>query len=130
MITPESLRGLGQRMIGAELFPAWMNAAWFQDHHVEARSILSMTRLDNKQPLRSLLYQTFTTTNLPMLLRYEDHNSMAHSIESRVPFLTPEIVNFIFSLPEEYIIDNHGLTKSIFREAMRGIAPGPDPGPS
>ncbi len=60
-----------------------------------------------------------------MLLRYEDHNSMAHSIESRVPFLTPQIVSFIFSLPEEYLIDGNGLTKSVFRQAMRGIVPDP-----
>ena len=34
--------------------------------------------------LRERLYQTLTTTSLPMLLRYEDRNSMAWSIESRV----------------------------------------------
>ncbi len=50
---------------------------------------------------------------------------MASSVESRVPFLTTEIAEFIFSLPEEYIIDATGTTKSIFREAMRGIVPDP-----
>ncbi len=125
LLMPNSVRDAGQRLIGADLFPAWMNASWFKEHDVAARSVLSMTKLDRGQPLHSLLYQTFTATNLPMLLRYEDRNSMAHSIESRVPFLTPEIVSFIFSLPEEYIIDNDGITKSIFREAMRGIVPDP-----
>lgn len=125
LLIPESLRSPGYRLIGADLFPAWMNASWFKAHGVEARSNLSMAKFRSRQALRSLLYQSFTITSLPMLLRYEDHNSMAHSIESRVPFLTPEIVSFIFSLPEEYIIDNDGVTKSVFRKAMRGIVPDP-----
>jgi asparagine synthase (glutamine-hydrolysing) len=125
LLAPPSLRAIGHRVVGADLFPAWMNRTWFQHHKVEAQSVISMTDLDNKQALRSLLYQTFTTTSLPMLLRYEDHNSMAHSIESRVPFLTPAIVDFIFSLPEKYIISDEGVTKSVFRQAMRGIVPDP-----
>jgi asparagine synthase (glutamine-hydrolysing) len=58
-----------------------------------------------------------------MLLRFEDRNSMAHSVESRVPFLTPSLVEFILSLPEKYIIGDDGTSKSIFREAMRGLTP-------
>jgi asparagine synthase (glutamine-hydrolysing) len=48
---------------------------------------------------------------------------MAFSIESRVPFLTPELTNFLFSLPEKYILDMEGTSKSVFRDAMRGIVP-------
>ena len=58
-------------------------------------------------------------------MRYEDTNSMAYSIESRVPFLTMPLVQFVFSLPEEYLLDDRGTTKCIFREAMRGIVPQP-----
>src|SRR5262245_5257844 len=35
----------------------------------------------------------------PDLLRYEDKNSMAFSVESRVPFLDHELVEHVFSLP-------------------------------
>jgi len=48
---------------------------------------------------------------------------MAFSIESRVPFLTPELVDFMLSLPEEYIIAPDGTSKAVFRRAMRGIVP-------
>jgi asparagine synthase (glutamine-hydrolysing) len=48
---------------------------------------------------------------------------MAFSIESRVPFLTPELVNFVLSLPEEYIIAPDGTSKAVFRHAMRGLVP-------
>jgi asparagine synthase (glutamine-hydrolysing) len=58
-----------------------------------------------------------------MLLRYEDRNSMAHSIESRVPFLTPGLVRFVLSLPEEFIVDRDGTSKAVFRRAMRGLVP-------
>jgi asparagine synthase (glutamine-hydrolysing) len=61
--------------------------------------------------------------SLPMLLRYEDRNAMAFSIESRTPFLTPDLVQFIFALPEEYIIAPDGTSKAVFRRAMRGLVP-------
>ena len=57
------------------------------------------------------------------LLRYEDRNSMAHSIESRVPFLTTDIVEFLLSMPEEFLLSEDGLTKNIFRKAMEGLVP-------
>ena len=41
-------------------------------------------------------------TSLPMLLRYEDRNAMAHSVEARFPFLDHRIVEFCFSLPASY----------------------------
>jgi asparagine synthase (glutamine-hydrolysing) len=58
-----------------------------------------------------------------MLLRYEDRNSMAHSIESRVPFLTPALARFVLGLPEAYILAPDGTSKAVFREAMRGLVP-------
>jgi asparagine synthase (glutamine-hydrolysing) len=64
-----------------------------------------------------------TKNGLPALLRHADRNSMRFSIEARVPFLTVDLANFLFSLPEEYLISLSGETKSIFRAAMRGIVP-------
>ena len=56
------------------------------------------------------------------MLHYEDRNSMAHSIESRVPFLDYRIVERVLSLPDEYKICNSE-TKFILRKAMQGILP-------
>jgi asparagine synthase (glutamine-hydrolysing) len=61
-------------------------------------------------------------TNLPMLLHFEDRNSMAHSIESRVPFLDYRLVEFIYSLPDHYKITD-GITKRILRDSLEGIIP-------
>ena len=59
---------------------------------------------------------------LPQLLREEDRNSMAFSIESRLPFLDYRVVNFLFSIPEKFKV-RKGMTKYILRESMKGILP-------
>jgi len=61
-------------------------------------------------------------SNLPMLLHYEDRNSMAHSVESRTPFLDYRLVEFIAGLPASFLI-KHGTTKRLLRDAMHGIVP-------
>jgi asparagine synthase (glutamine-hydrolysing) len=57
------------------------------------------------------------------LLRHGDRNSMRFSIESRVPFLTPQLADFSLGLPEEYLVSKTGESKSLLRAAMRGIVP-------
>ena len=60
--------------------------------------------------------------SLPSLLRYEDKNSMAFSVEARLPFLDHRLVEFIFSLPFNMLIKN-GWTKHILRESMKNVIP-------
>jgi len=75
-----------------------------------------------KGSFEQLSYAQMTETNLPMLLHYEDRNSMAHSIESRTPFIDYRLVEFIQSLPANYKI-NDGITKRILREGLKGTLP-------
>jgi asparagine synthase (glutamine-hydrolysing) len=56
-----------------------------------------------------------TQFGLQDLLRYEDRNSMAFSIESRVPFLDHRLVEFCIALPNEWKIKD-GWTKYILRK--------------
>jgi len=70
----------------------------------------------------SLSLDQITATNIPMLLHFEDRDSMAHSIESRVPFLDYRFVEYVLSLPDEFKIRN-GISKFIFREAMTSYLP-------
>jgi asparagine synthase (glutamine-hydrolysing) len=72
--------------------------------------------------LSQRLYNDFALWILPSLLRYEDKNSMHFSIESRLPFLDPRLVEYVASLPPDFKIRD-GWTKSVFREAMRDILP-------
>lgn len=64
---------------------------------------------------------TFYST-LPKYLRWEDRNSMAHSIEARVPFLDHRLVEFAYSLPDDFL-DKDGVTKRVMREAMDNLLP-------
>ena len=59
---------------------------------------------------------------LATLLHYGDAISMAHSIESRLPFLDHRLVEFVFSLPGEYKLRD-GRGKALLREAVRGDVP-------
>ena len=69
------------------------------------------------------LRKDLTITRVRRLLRYEDRNSMCWSIESRVPFLTIELIEFLLSLPSDFLVSDKGETKRLFRAAMRGIVP-------
>jgi asparagine synthase (glutamine-hydrolysing) len=61
-------------------------------------------------------------TQLPHLLRYEDRNSMAHSVESRLPFLDYRSVETALSLPDEFKISK-GWTKNLLRNAVSPFLP-------
>lgn len=115
-------KALARRLLGDRIMPSWLNEAWFRARGVPGPSIRRQT---DRDVLREQLRQALESTSLPMLLRYEDRNSMASSIESRVPFLTPALVNFVMRLPEEYLIGRRGTSKNVFRRAMRGLVPDP-----
>ncbi len=72
--------------------------------------------------LTTYLLNSLTQISIPHLLRYEDKNAMAHSIESRVPFLDHRLVEYVFNTPENQKIRN-GWTKYILRKAMKGEIP-------
>lgn len=72
--------------------------------------------------LTEALYISTTKRGLNNLLRYADRNSMANSREVRLPFLNHDLVEFVFSLPDSFKINN-GWTKVVLREAMNDILP-------
>lgn len=63
-----------------------------------------------------------TETNLPMLLRFEDKNSMRFGIETRLPFLDYRFVEFALSLPTRTKL-NKGWAKWPLRAAMQDLLP-------
>ena len=63
-------------------------------------------------------------SNLAMLLHWEDRNSMAHSIEARVPFLDHRLVELAVGFGGEHKLVR-GTTKSVLRRAMAGTLPEP-----
>ena len=72
--------------------------------------------------LNEILYFNTRQVGLGELLRYADRNSMAHSCEVRLPFLSHELVEYIFSLPSHFKIRD-GFTKWILRKAVGELLP-------
>ena len=69
----------------------------------------------------SLLYST-TISSLPNLLMYEDRNSMAFSIEARVPYLDHNVVEFMASLKTDQIYEVM-ISKVILRKISERYIP-------
>lgn len=79
-------------------------------------------KMPNQNDLKIALKNSTTHTGLTELLRYADRNSMALSREVRLPFLSHKLVEFVFSLPDEYKLNN-GWTKFVLRKSMNKILP-------
>ncbi len=88
-----------------------------------ARGVLADYRAEARvdDPLNLAL--TFEArTFLQGLFVVEDKLSMAHSLESRVPFLDNDLVDFACAMPSAYKLRD-GTSKYVLREAMRGLIP-------
>ncbi len=122
-LLPQWALPLARRLASREVPPRWVSADWIENVGIQVRPESRTSKTFDV--LRSHLLETLEVTSIPHLLRYEDRNSMRFSIESRVPFLHVELAEYLFSLPEHYLISPDGTTKHVFREAMRGIVPDP-----
>lgn len=67
--------------------------------------------------IRELSIQQIQHTSIPYQLHSEDRNSMLFSIESRLPFLDPRLVEYCLGLPDDYKIRN-GYSKAVLRDAL------------
>lgn len=118
------LYGLLRNINGANILPKWINGQPLVDKGVLC--VFPRQRPSESESGRRVMAElalSLTRRGLPALLRHGDRNSMRFSVESRVPFLTLDMVNLLLSLPESYLISSKGETKHVFRAAMRGIVP-------
>lgn len=93
-----------------------------QSCDLQKESILAGIRDIPASRLSNFLYNMVRNTSLQTLLHLEDRMASANSIESRVPFLDHRIVDFAFSLPSDYKINNATL-KYIHRAAIKDLVP-------
>lgn len=73
-------------------------------------------------PVFDRLMRQYLRDYLPGLLMVEDKVSMAHSLESRTPFLDNELAAYALSLPMAVKLDG-GVLKAVPRAAARGVLP-------
>ena len=102
--------GLNQSQISREFMSRFWDRRWQPSGEVDSNGLVGV------------LYNDLTSTNLPKLLRYEDRNSMAFSLETRLPFLDYRLVEMVFSLPLNYRI-NQGWNKWLLRRSLSHILP-------
>ena len=124
VVFPDSIYRYARKSLGRDFEPAWLKTNLLREAGVEFREARMPFRRDYRQRrVIEQLAHSLQIRGLPHLLRQGDRNSMAFSIESRVPFLTAQMAELLLSLPEHYLIAESGETKSVFRAAMRGIVP-------
>jgi asparagine synthase (glutamine-hydrolysing) len=88
-----------------------------------ARDVIA-ARLDGASGgrLPITLYLDAQLALVDLMLHYFDRNSMAHSLEVRVPFIDHELVELCARIPPELKV-RRGVTKAVLRQVARGIVP-------
>ena len=133
---PKGLSGIAKTLLATALPESRLYALEFRHLRFEpfnreftsqARKSLEsgiLARLEDIEgtKLANFLYNEIYFTSLPTLLHWADRMSMAASVESRVPFLDHELVEFAFSLPSSHKV-HQATGKRIHRQAMRSIVP-------
>jgi asparagine synthase (glutamine-hydrolysing) len=120
-LLPRNLKGNIKRLIGPlDASLNWINTRDFLELSNRMNEAEDFIGIDHM--VDQLSHQQLTRTSLPALLRYEDRNSMAHSVEARTPFVDYRLVEFVFNLPAHFKI-SEGNTKKVMRDAMKGILP-------
>ena len=124
IICPDGIYKFIRKFLGKNFEPKWLNIQFLKNRGVKFSENRSVLLKKNKSlRVKEELANSLMFRGLPSLLRHGDRNSMAFSVESRVPFLTIPVAEFLLSLPENFLVSNGGVTKHVFREAMKGIVP-------
>lgn len=125
----------GIKNIIAALFPDYATVFLEKQYLLQALRHKDLTKDFIRQQSRTLFYTApedfslngmlyFHTIEhgLEELLRYADRNAMAFGRETRLPFLSHELVEFLFTLPAHFKIRN-GWTKWLLRDSMKQWLP-------
>lgn len=95
----------------------WFNMELSEYANNDDRQITDLT-------LDASLRQSVERAPLPLYLRLEDRNSMAHSVEARLPFLDYRLVSLVFKIAADWKMRGPW-NKYLLREAMRNRIPEP-----
>lgn len=123
-VAPQPLRSIAIRLRRDLRGPRWIKWKVLDSEGIDPTPDRYEVGLDGDgRRLVEALRATVSGQGLAALLRHGDRNSMRWSVESRVPFLTTEIAEFLFTLPESYLLSPEGETKRLLRTAMCGLVP-------
>jgi asparagine synthase (glutamine-hydrolysing) len=119
ILLPDGIRQILRARAGkAHANPNWLNLEALGAAPTDPLAHLS----GSSDSVYDMSRAQLTADKLQRLLHWEDRNSMAHSVESRVPFLDHRLVEFVLGLPDDFKIAA-GVTKRVQRAGMSGILP-------
>ncbi len=78
--------------------------------------------LSKRKNLLDLITYQLICSPLPRYLRWEDRNSMANSVEARVPFLNKKLVSFTAGQPLDFL-DGVDTSKKLLVESLKELLP-------
>lgn len=108
---PAALRTVGYRYLGplsgAPRPERWLQPGLYDGDHAPP------VRGDS----RAIRLADIRRWSLPNLLAYADRNAMAHGVETRLPYLDPQIVALALAMPDDVLVHD-GWTKWPLRVAL------------
>jgi asparagine synthase (glutamine-hydrolysing) len=130
------LRLLLRGLVPQAAYKAWTRVRWqrqFRDGGLFCLSALGPAPVlppplphargfAERSVLHGYLYSLLCGSSLSTILRYEDRNSMAASVEARAPFLDHRVVEHCLGRPPEELVQN-GLPKALLRRALGSRLP-------
>jgi asparagine synthase (glutamine-hydrolysing) len=118
-VLPEPIRQPLRRLVGRPAAaPSWIEPGRLSFDDRDPSLAYGFKTTSVNRMAASML----TGTSVPMLLHWEDRDSMAHSIESRLPFLDYRLAEFVMGLPEAFKLAN-ATTKQVLRRGLQGVLP-------
>ena len=105
-----------------ERHKSFMRKEFLSEHDKSSMLIQKLHEISQNKALnrrKQCSYRELKLTHLPYLLQNSDRDSMAHSLELRVPFLDYRLAEFLFSLPDN-LMHKNGFTKHLLRKTLSG----------
>ncbi len=118
-LLPSCARSLLRKLTGrTHPKPEWIDLS-----HLEAQTVDPSLKLEGKgNGVQAASLAQLSASSLPMQLKWADRDSMAHSIESREPFLDHQLVEFILGAETSHKL-HLGVSKRMLREGLSDLLP-------
>ena len=89
--------------------------------HLQVKPFVKHFHFEHSDPYYANLLNNYKSWTVPPYLHYEDRNSMAFGIETRVPFMDHKLIEFVLQFASDELIN--GNSKSLMRKSFTGIVP-------
>jgi len=124
-LAPDRVKGMIRSTHRGQMQHGWLSSEAMAQLGAQPTALETAAASLGLAPPRDIASLCLTmahASNMPMLLHWEDRNSMAHGIEARVPFLDPPLADFALALGNQHKLVGAD-TKRVLRRAMADLLP-------